>query len=237
MDNVVTLNVQQVSPRPPVMDNYDQPLARLQRLGATALRNDELLALALCGARGDALRLAEHVLADSQGLGGLSRLTYSQLANLHGITENKAAVLQAALELGRRMASSIPDERTIVNSPAAAADLLRDMGTEEQETMRALLLDTKNRVMGIPVIYRGSVHTTVIRVSELFREATRRNAVAIIVAHSHPSGDPTPSSVDVTTTREIVQAGKILDIQVLDHLVIGSGQRFVSLKERGLGFN
>ncbi len=101
--------------------------------------------------------------------------------------------------------------------------------------MRTLLLDRKNRVLAVPTIYRGSLHTTVVRVNELFREAVRQNAAAIIVAHNHPSGDPTPSAEDVTVTREIVQAGKILDIDVLDHMVIGSGSKYVSLKERGLG--
>jgi len=106
----------------------------------------------------------------------------------------------------------------------------------EQETMRTILLDTKNRVVAMPTIYRGSLHTTVIRVSELFKEAVRQNCAALIVAHNHPSGDPTPSPEDVAVTGEIVKAGKILDIDVLDHLVIGAGTKFVSLKERGLGF-
>jgi DNA repair protein RadC len=99
-----------------------------------------------------------------------------------------------------------------------------------------MFLNTKNRPIGISTAYKGSINTTVIRVAELFREAIQRNAPAIIVAHSHPSGDPTPSPEDVAVTGEIVKAGKLLDIDVLDHLVIGEGQRFVSMKERGLGF-
>ena len=110
-----------------------------------------------------------------------------------------------------------------------------EMGLLEQEVMRTVLLNTKNFVIGSPVIYQGSANTAVIRVGELFREAVKRNAVSMIVVHNHPSGDPTPSPEDVAVTREIVQAGKLLDIEVLDHLVIGH-QRFVSLKERGLGF-
>jgi len=114
--------------------------------------------------------------------------------------------------------------------------LFGDMGMLEQEEMRTVLLDTKNHVLATPTVYSGSLHTTVIRVTELFREAVRQNCAAIIVVHNHPSGDPTPSPEDVAVTREIVQAGKILDIDVLDHLVIGAGAKFVSLKERGLGF-
>ncbi len=110
-----------------------------------------------------------------------------------------------------------------------------EMGLLEQEVMRTVLLNTKNYVIGSPVIYQGSANTAVIRVGELFREAVKHNAVSLIVVHNHPSGDPTPSPEDVAVTREIVQAGKLLDIEVLDHLVIGH-QRFVSLKERGLGF-
>ena len=148
----------------------------------------------------------------------------------------KALELQAIFELSRRVHAAAPEERPIVKSPADAANLLSEMGVLEQETMRTVLLDTKSRVLAMPIVYRGSLHTTVIRVSELFREAVRHNCAALIVAHNHPSGDPSPSPEDVAVTEEIVKAGKILDIDVLDHLVIGAGTKFVSLKERGLGF-
>jgi DNA repair protein RadC len=135
------------------------------------------------------------------------------------------------------MVVASPDERPQINSPADANALLTlEMGHLEQEHLRLLLLDTKNRVLATPTIYMGSVNTTVVRVSELFREAIRSNSAALIVVHNHPSGDPTPSSEDVQMTRQIVQAGELLGIEVLDHLIIGSG-RFVSLKERGLGFS
>ena len=111
-----------------------------------------------------------------------------------------------------------------------------EMSVLEQEHMRVLLLDTRNRVLAVPTVYQGSLNTSVVRVSEIFRDAIRQNAAAIIVVHNHPSGDPTPSSEDVAVTRSIIIAGKLLDIEVLDHLVIGN-QRFVSLKERGLAFS
>jgi len=105
----------------------------------------------------------------------------------------------------------------------------------EQEHLRVFLLDTRNHVLDIVEVYKGSVNSSQIRVGELFKPAVRQNATAIIVAHNHPSGDPTPSPDDVAVTRAIVQAGKLLNVDVLDHLVIGQG-RWVSLKERGLGF-
>jgi len=110
-----------------------------------------------------------------------------------------------------------------------------DMGALEQEHLRVVLLDRRNRVLEVVEIYRGSVSSSQVRVGEVFKEAVRKNASGIIVVHNHPSGDPTPSPDDVAVTRAIVQAGKLLDVDVLDHLVIGQG-RWVSLKERGLGF-
>ena len=109
------------------------------------------------------------------------------------------------------------------------------MSALEQEELRVILLDTRNKVLHIESVYRGSVNTSQVRVGELFKSAVRRNAASLVVVHNHPSGDPTPSPDDVAVTRAIVAAGKLLDIEVLDHLVIGQGQ-FVSLKERGLGF-
>jgi DNA repair protein RadC len=148
----------------------------------------------------------------------------------------KVAQLKAALELGRRLLIESPEERTQIRSPADAANLvMSDMSLLEQEHLRTMLLDTKNRVLETTTVYQGSLNTSLIRVGELFREAIRANCASLIVLHNHPSGDPTPSPEDVAVTRQIVEAGKLLDVEVLDHLIIGR-QRFVSLKERGLGF-
>lgn len=138
---------------------------------------------------------------------------------------------------------------SLVGQKLAAAQLLygdsvegalveqADMAGLEHEQMRVVLLNTKNRILGMSLVYQGSLHTMVIRVGELFRDAVRQNAAALIVAHNHPSGAPTPSPEDVAVTREIVQSGKSLDIDVLDHMVIGGvPARYVSLEERGLGF-
>lgn len=221
-----------------MVDKNELPRERLRRLGPNALKTEELLAIILrTGSHGEnVLHLAERLLREGGGLGGLARLSYDQLIRVRGIKSVKAIELQAVMELGRRMIVAAPEDKPIVKSPADAANLLSEMSCLEQEVMRTLLLDTKNRVLEIPTIYRGSLHTTVVRIAELFREAVRQNCAAIIVAHNHPSGDPTPSPEDVAVTREIVQAGKLLDIDVLDHIVIGAGMKFVSLKERGLGF-
>jgi len=130
-----------------------------------------------------------------------------------------------------------PVKREQVRSPQDIAGLLMlEMGYLDQEEMRTVLLDTKNQLQEIVTVYRGSLNAAMIRVGEIFKAAIRRNSAALILAHNHPSSDPTPSPEDVLATREIVSAGKLLDVQVLDHLVIGQG-RWISLRERGLGFS
>lgn len=165
------------------------------------------------------------------------RTDYTELCKQHGMGEAKAATLKAALEIGRRLLLSEQGQRCQIKSPADVAQLLMvEMSHLEQEHLRTVLLDTKNRVQDICTIYIGSLNTSVLRVGEVFREAIKRNSASIIVVHNHPSGDPTPSPEDVQVTRQLVSAGQLLDIEMLDHLVIGQG-RFVSLRERGLGFS
>lgn len=219
-------------------DKNDLPRERLKRLGARALTTAELIAIILrIGTRGEnVIHLAERLLREHRGLIGLSRVPLNELTRTKGIGETKALELHTVFELGHRIKLESAGDRPMIKTPRDAADLLAGMGLLEQEEMRTVLLDTKNHVLATPTVYSGSLHTTVIRISELFREAVRQNCAAIIVVHNHPSGDPTPSPEDVAVTREIVQAGKILDIDVLDHLVIGAGDKFISLKERGLGF-
>jgi len=220
-----------------IIDKNDLPRERMKRLGPNALKNEELLAIILrTGSHGEnVLHLSERLLQEHGGLGGLARLPQNEWTRTKGIGAVKAIELQAVFELGRRLSAASPNDRPTVKSPGDAVNLLSDMKVMEQEVMRTLLLDTKNRVLAMPTVYTGSVNTTVIRVAELFKEAIRQNCTSLIVAHNHPSGDPTPSPEDVAVTSEIVKAGKILDIDVLDHVVIGAS-KFVSLKERGLGF-
>ncbi len=216
----------------------ERPRERLKKYGAGSLANAELLAIILrTGVGGESvLNLATRLLARFDGLIGLARASFSELCGEKGIGVAKAAQLKAAMELGRRLLIASPKERPQVKSPADAANLLMvEMTMLEQEHMRLILLDSKNYVLDIPTMYIGSLNTSVIRVGELFREAIKQNSAAIIVVHNHPSGDPTPSSEDVAVTELITQAGQLLDIDVLDHLIIGQ-QRYVSLKERRLGF-
>ncbi|MCB9418786.1 MAG: DNA repair protein RadC [Ardenticatenaceae bacterium] len=217
----------------------DRPRERLMQVGAQAVSTAELLAIILRTGTGgeNVLRLAERLLVHFTDLAGLSRASIAELQTVKGIGPAKAIEVKAALEIGRRLLATSPQERPKITSPADAANLLMsEMMFLEQEHLRLILLDTRNQVLRTPTVYKGSLNTSVIRIGELFRAALKENAAAIIVAHNHPSGDPSPSPEDVNVTRQMVQAGKLLDIEVLDHVVIGH-QRYVSLKERGLGFS
>jgi DNA repair protein RadC len=230
---------QPAQPRIGDMANEDRPRERLAQVGAGALRNAELLAILLrTGLEGEnVIQLSERILAQNGGLVGLLKISYSDLCNVKGIGPAKAAQLKSAVELGKRIAAATPQEKPSINSPADAANIVMyEMRALDQEVVRVLLLDTRNRLMQTVEVYRGSLNTSMIRVGELFREAVKQNAASIIVVHNHPSGDPSPSPDDVAVTRLMVEAGRLLDIPVHDHLVIGQN-RFVSLKERGLGFS
>jgi DNA repair protein RadC len=216
----------------------ERPRERLERCGAHALNSAELLAIILrVGTRDEnVIRVAQRLLASYGGLAGLHQMPFSDLVAIKGLGLAKAAQLKAAFELGRRLLNAVPEERYTVKSPEDAARLLMlEIGALEQEHLTAIILNTKNQVLKVHPIYVGSLNSASVRVGELFREAIRINAAAIIVAHNHPSGDPTPSPEDVSVTRQMVEAGKLLNVDVLDHLVICQA-RWVSLKERGLGF-
>jgi DNA repair protein RadC len=159
-----------------------------------------------------------------------------ELLRLPGLGPQTVARVKAAFALGM-LFNRPAEEAPSVNSPADAYNLLRDMEIFEQEHLRVILLNTKMRSLGVIEVYIGAINNVQIRLAEVFRPAIQRNANSLILAHNHPSHDPTPSPDDVAITRAAVQAGKLMDINVADHLVIGRGGRFVSLKERGLGFS
>ena len=212
----------------------ERPVNRLHFYGSTALSTTELLAI-LAGTPHQ-LQDAANLMAIFEGIEGVARANMPELQQQPGIGAATAARIKAAFELGRRLMVEPPLDRCQIRSPADAANLLMgEMGLLEQEQMRTILLDTKNRVIAIPTIYVGSVNTTMIRVAEVFREAIRRNCPSIIVLHNHPSGEVSPSPEDVMVTKQNVEAGKLMDIDVLDHLIV-SKTAFVSLRERGLGF-
>jgi len=215
-----------------------RPREKLKALGPGALSDGELLAIILrMGTHGETVvDLSHRLLKTYGGLAGLARVSFSGLCYVHGLGEAKACQLKAALEMGRRLLLAQPEERLQVRSPADLVPLLMlEMGPLDQETLRVVLLNTKNQVIKFSDVYRGSLNSSLVRVAEVFKEAVRVNAAAIIVAHNHPSGDPTPSPEDARVTEQIVAAGKLLEIEVLDHLVIGE-RTYISLREKRLGF-
>lgn len=216
----------------------EQPRERLRDYGPQALSDAELLAILLrVGVAGiNVVQLAQKLLLEHGGWIGLQRLTFEEITAIHGMGEAKAAQVKAALEIGRRMLLQQPEQRPQIASPADVAQLLMlEMAHLEQEHLRVVLLNTKNFVQKIETVYIGSINSSAVRVGEVFKAALKSNAAALIVVHNHPSGDPTPSPEDVAVTRALIEAGRLLDVDVLDHLVIGQG-RWVSLRERRLAF-
>ena len=217
----------------------DRPRERLAALGAASLSNHELLAILIGSgvARYNVLQVAQTLLLRFGGLAGLANASLEDLCSVPGIGRVRAIELKACMELGKRLLTSPGLERPVIRCPSDASHLVLDMGLLEQEHLRTMLLNTKNHVLGIHEVYKGSLNSSLIRVGELFREAIRQNCAAIILVHNHPSGDPSPSRDDLKVTRDAVSAGKLLDIEVLDHLIVCRGERWISLKERGLGFD
>ena len=218
----------------------ERPRERLERIGADMLKTEELLAILLrVGLEGEnAVELGLRLLLTYKSLNGLHRASFAELCSERGIGRAKAAQIKAALELGHRLKEEDLKERPAINSPDDAVALIQfDMSGLEQEHLRVMLLDTRNRVLDTVEVYKGSVNSSQVQTGEVFKPAIRRNATSIIVIHNHPSGDPTPSPDDIAVTREIFQAGKLLGIEVLDHLIIGQGKNsWVSLKTKGLGY-
>ena len=220
------------------MPTGDRPRERLLSLGAKQLSDTELVAILLrTGVRGEGvMNLASRLLREFGDLSKLSRATVSEMSRLRGISDVKAAHILAALELGRRAGIRDPEGRSVVGNPEEVYNqLCADMAQLAQENLRVVLLNTKNVVMGVRTVYQGTVNSATVRVAEVLRPAIRENCPAIIVVHNHPSGDPTPSPEDILVTRRVNRGAAEMDIELLDHLVIGN-RGFVSMKRRGLGF-
>lgn len=216
----------------------ERPRERLMTHGAASLSSAELLAIILRTgtAEENVLRLCQRILAHFDGLQGLAQATPADLQQMRGLGEAKVAQIIATLEVGRRLMAYTPNERPAINSAADAARLLMDMSHLQQEHIRVVLLDMNRRVIATPTVYIGTLNASVLRVSEIFREAVTRNSPALILAHNHPSGDPSPSPEDIELTRTLITAGNLLDITLVDHLIIGQ-QGWRSLKQMGLAFN
>lgn len=212
------------------------PRERLCQLGPEALSNSEVLAILLrTGLKGEnVLSLAERILASVGGISGLGKLTVHELAQIHGLGRAKSAGVKAALELGRRSVSVDPLSRPVVNSPQDVAHIvMEEMRYLDREHFRVISLSTKNHVLGISSVSVGSLNSSLVHPRECFKEAIRRNSNAIILLHNHPSGDPAPSQEDIKVTRRLAEGGKILGIEVIDHVIIGDN-RYISMKEQGI---
>ena len=217
----------------------ERPRERLALRGPGGLSAAELIALLWgSGSRGrSAVDLAADALARHDGLTGLARATDGELEALPGVGAAKAAQLTAAFELGRRLMADWPSGRWTIRSPRDVADrLLLQMGRLEREELRVVLLNTKNVVLRVVTVYQGNVSSSLVRSGELVRDAVRLNATGVILVHNHPSGDPTPSPDDLHLTAEALAAGRLLDIDVLDHLVVGH-DAWISLRDRGVSFD
>ena len=225
-------------PRIRDLPSTERPRERLRDYGADSLGAVELLAILLrTGSKNEnVIALATRLLSDRGGLAGLARTDFRDLRRVHGMGEAKAAQVLAALALAGKLAALDPEKPTVIRSAKDVADMLTpEMAFLPQESLRVVRLNVRNRVMGVSKLYTGNVSSAIVRAAEVFADAVRDGCTSIIIVHNHPSGDPTPSSDDVQVTKQMVEAGRALDIAVLDHVVVAQGG-YVSLKERGLGF-
>lgn len=216
----------------------ERPRERLLAYGAEVLSDAELIAIALRSGtpKLNAIQAAQNLLKRFDGLNGLAQATQEEMACIPGIGPAKAAQVLAAFELGRRLAMTPDQARPRVTTPESAARILMArMGNPRQEELWVMLLDTKHQVLRLHQVYRGQLDRAAVRVCEVFREAVRDNAKAIIVAHNHPSEDTTPSPADIDLTRDLRHAGELLGIELLDHLIV-SRTAYRSLKQQLEGF-
>jgi DNA repair protein RadC len=217
----------------------ERPRERLALRGPGGLSAAELIAVVWGTGSGgrSALDLAEEALARHASVGALARASDAELAGIPGVGSAKAARLAAAFELGRRSVADWPTGSWTIRSPRDVADrLLVEMGRLEREELRVLSLNAKNVVQRVSHVYMGNVSASLVRVGELFRDAVRLDASGVVLVHNHPSGDPTPSPDDLHLTAEAIAAGRLLDVDVLDHVVIGH-DAWISLRDRGVTFD
>jgi DNA repair protein RadC len=217
----------------------ERPRERLAVHGAAALSAAELIGLLWgTGTQGlSAVEAAADALRRHEGLIGLARATDVELEAVPGVGPVRAAQLTAAFELGRRVVTDWPQGRWTVRAPRDVGErLVPQMGYLEREELRVVLLNARNAVLRLVTVYQGNVSSSLVRIGELFRDAVRLNAAGLILVHNHPSGDPTPSPDDLRLTAETLAAGRLLDIQLLDHLIV-AGDGFVSLRDRGVAFD
>lgn len=218
------------------MPSSERPRERFVRLGASALSAAELIALLVRTGSSErsALSLGDHLLAELGGLSRLAELSLEELTTIKGIGQVKAIEIKAAIELGNRVRTLVPEARPVVSSPQDVAALLQsELRYLKKEVLKSVLLDAKNRVIAVKTVSIGDLTSSIVHPREVFKDAIVASAASIIVAHNHPSGDPAPSTDDINITRRLISAGQTIGIELLDHIIIGD-DKHVSLKEKGL---
>jgi DNA repair protein RadC len=223
------------------MPGNERPRERLMEFGADALRNAELIAILLrTGMKGfSAIQIAEQLIKKFSTLESLSRASIPEMCQIKGIGRDKAIALKSAFTLARRMAQELRAESPLLDSAERIADLLReDNRAYDVETFQVLLVNTRRKLISIERISKGTLDTILVHPREVFRHAIAANAAAVILVHNHPSGDPSPSDADIKVTRDLIRAGQLLRIEVLDHVILGRKTEerpkdFLSLRELG----
>ena len=223
------------------MPEHERPRERLVAHGADALRHAELIAIMLrTGMKGvSAIQIAEQLLQKFGTLDGLARATLAELGQVKGVGRDKAIALKAAFTLAQRMAKELRGEAPLLELPAQIADLLREENRFlEVETFQAVLLNTRRRLIRVEKLSQGTLDTILVHPREVFRATISANAACVILVHNHPSGDPTPSEADIKATRDLIRAGQLLKIEVIDHVILGRAtaertKDYASLRELG----
>lgn len=213
-----------------------RPRERLERSGPESLTTPELLAILFrTGREGrSAVQVADELFRGLGGLVGVATASLEELGATPGVGRVKAIEIKAAVELGKRLAATSEESRPVIRSPADVAHLMMaELRYEKREHLVALILDVRNQVRYTRPISTGTLTESLVHPREVYKEAIRHSAAGIILVHNHPSGDPSPSSEDIATTRRLLEAGRIVGIDLLDHVIIGDG-RWSSLKQLGL---
>lgn len=219
----------------------ERPRERLMINGAEALKNSELIAILLrTGTKGlSAIQVAEQVLSRFVSLDRLAKASVDDLRKVKGVGPDKAVALKSAFTLARRMSQELPHDSPLLDTPERVANLLREENRlYEVENFQVILLNTRRRLLRVEQVSQGTLDTILVHPREVFRAAINAGAAAVVLAHNHPSGDPTPSEADIKVTRDLIRAGQLLKIEVLDHIILGRASEerprdYVSLRELG----
>lgn len=223
------------------LPDSERPRERLAANGADALKNSELIAILLrTGLKGmSAIQVAEQLLQKFGRLEHLAKASLDDLQQIKGVGRDKAIALKSAFTLARRMALELREEGPTLDNPETIADLLREENrTYTVESFQVVLLNTRRKLIRVEKVTQGTLDTLLVHPREVFKSAISASASAIVLVHNHPSGDPTPSEADVKVTRDLIRAGQVLKIEVLDHIILGCrtkerDQDYTSLRELG----